>query len=187
MLSSAPRNAGTNEVTKALLTAESQQAAAWSWTSSLRPLPVLRPGYARQKLDPGVRQVVIVCRDLYPRLLPHQTHQSPAEATPPLTWLPLHCTGPAGYTVLRCRCYTVPAPPPAAAASGQEVHNTGCASGFLDVLPRSRLRAMRCFSHFWKKFLPLVKAFKRMAPQWQPLNVPTTPTMTFNCLQDTTV
>lgn len=152
MLSSAPHNAGTNEVTKALLTAESQQAAAWSWTSSLRPLPVLRPGCARKKPDSGFRQVVTACRDMYPRLLPHKTHQSPAEPTPPLTWLPLHCTGPAGYTVLRCGCYTVPAPPPAAAASGQEVHDTGCASGSLDVPPRYCFWAVRCFSGFWKFF-----------------------------------
>lgn len=142
MLSSAPCNAGTNEVTKALRTAESQQAAAGSWTSCLRPLPVLRPGCARQKPDPGVRPVAIACRDLYPRLLPHQTHGSPVETAPPLTWLPLHCTGPAGYTVLRCRCYIVPAPPPAAAASGQEVHDTGCPSGSLECLPVSCLRVM---------------------------------------------
>lgn len=118
MLSSAPRNAGTNEVTKALHKAESQQAAAGSWTSCLRPLPVLLPGCERQKLDPEIRPVAITCGDLYPCLLPHQTHRSPTQASPPLTWLPLHCTGPAGYTVLCCRCYIVPAPPPAAAACG---------------------------------------------------------------------
>lgn len=144
-LSSAPRNAGTNEVTKALRTAESQQAAAGSWTSCLRPLPVLHPGCAGQKPNRGVRPAAIACGDLDPRLLPLQTHPTPAETAPPLTWLPLHCTGPAGYTVVRRRCYTVRAPLPAAAASGQEVHDTDCPAGSLERLQVSCFWSIECF------------------------------------------